>query len=80
MTYDRRLITRLRAGVTGGAFLVLASTTPVPVVAQQAPTDFTAIVKQKMPAVVAITTRERVEQQQLEQSAPDDQSMEESNT
>ena len=77
MTYDRRLITRLRAGVTGGAFLVLASTTPVPVVAQQAPTDFTAIVKQKMPAVVAITTRERVEQQQLEQSAPDDQSMEE---
>jgi serine protease Do len=78
MTHDCRLIARLRAGVTGGALLLLVSAAAAPVLAQQAPTDFTAIVKQKMPAVVAITTRERVEQQrQQDQSTPDDQSMEE---
>jgi serine protease Do len=73
MTHDCRLIARLRAGVTGGALLLLVSAAAAPVLAQQAPTDFTAIVKQKMPAVVAITTRERVEQQrQQDQSTPDD--------
>jgi S1-C subfamily serine protease len=78
MAHDRRLLARLRGGVLGGALLLLASAATAPVLAQQTPTDFTAIVKQKMPAVVAITTRERVEQQrQQAQSMPDDQSMEE---
>jgi serine protease Do len=45
---------------------------PLPAAAQQVPTDFTAIVKQKMPAVVAITTQQRVEEQEQAQSLPDD--------
>jgi serine protease Do len=78
MAHDRRLLARLRGGVLGGALILLASAATAPVLAQQTPTDFTAIVKQQMPAVVAITTRERVEQQrQQAQSMPDDQSMEE---
>ncbi|MFC4174909.1 Do family serine endopeptidase [Microvirga sp. GCM10011540] len=51
------------------AALVLA---PVPAMAQQIPADFTAIVKQKMPAVVAITTRQRVEERERIQSLPED--------
>jgi serine protease Do len=52
--------------------LALLAFTPLPASAQQVPTDFTAIVKQKMPAVVAITTKQRVEEQEQAQSLPDD--------
>jgi serine protease Do len=38
--------------------------TPPPASAQQVPTDFTAIVKQKTPAVVANTTKQCVEEQE----------------
>ncbi len=76
MTHDSRSSFRIRAGVIGGALLLLASAAPVPVFAQQVPTDFTAIVKQKMPAVVAVTTRQRVEErQQRAQATPDDQQL-----
>ena len=53
---------------------VLAALTlaPLSAAAQQVPTDFTAVVKQKMPAVVAITTKQRVEEQEQAQSLPDD--------
>ncbi|WP_244610547.1 DegQ family serine endoprotease [Microvirga pakistanensis] len=54
-----------------GVFALLAFTA-LPATAQQVPTDFTAIVKQKMPAVVAITTKQRVEEQEQAQSLPDD--------
>jgi serine protease Do len=57
--------------VLAGVFSLLAFTAP-PASAQHVPTDFTAIVKQKMPAVVAITTRHRVEEQEQAQSLPDD--------
>jgi serine protease Do len=48
---------------------VLAALTlaPLPAAAQPVPTDFTEIVKQKMPAVVAITTQQRVEEQEQAQ-------------
>ncbi len=73
MTHDSRLSTRLRASLVGGVLLLLASPAPVSALAQQVPTDFTAIVKQKMPAVVAVTTRQRVEERQPRaQSTPDD--------
>ncbi|MBA1159322.1 Do family serine endopeptidase [Microvirga mediterraneensis] len=76
MTHDSRLPVRLRANVIGGALLLLASAAPVPALAQQVPTDFTAIVKQKMPSVVAVTTKQRVEErQQRAQSTPDDQDL-----
>ncbi|QFU16929.1 Do family serine endopeptidase [Microvirga thermotolerans] len=76
MTHDSRLPALLRTGVIGGVLLLLASAAPTPSLAQQAPTDFTAIVKQKMPAVVAVTTRQRVEErQQRAQSTPDDQDL-----
>jgi serine protease Do len=52
--------------------LIAFALVPLPAPAQQAPVDFTAIVKQKMPAVVAITTRQRVEEQEQAQSLPDD--------
>ena len=55
------------AGVLAALTLV-----PLPGAAQQVPIDFTAIVKQKMPAVVAITTKQRVEEQEQAQSLPDD--------
>jgi serine protease Do len=53
---------------------ILAALTlaPLPAAAQPVPTDFTEIVKQKMPAVVAITTQQRVEEQEQAQSLPDD--------
>jgi len=43
-----------------------------PVAAQQVPADFTTVVKEKMPAVVAITTKQRVEEQEQVQALPDD--------
>ena len=54
------------------AVLTVLALAPWPVTAQTTPPDFTAIVKQKMPAVVAITTRQRVEEQEQMQTLPDD--------
>ncbi|NBJ13473.1 Do family serine endopeptidase [Microvirga sp. SYSU G3D207] len=74
--HDSRLPAFLRTGVIGGVLLLLASAVHVPSHAQPAPTDFTAIVKQKMPAVVAVTTRQRVEERrQRAQSTPDNQDL-----
>jgi serine protease Do len=58
MSHDlqRRFATRVLA-----AALMLATTGMAPVRAQDTPTDFTAIIQQKLPAVVAITTREVVQ-------------------
>ncbi|PVE23340.1 protease Do [Microvirga sp. KLBC 81] len=61
----------LRKHVFAGVLGILALA-PLPAPAQQVPADFTAIVKQKMPAVVAITTKQRVEEQEQAQSLPDD--------
>jgi len=61
----------LRKHVLAGAFALLAFAS-LPATAQQVPTDFTAVVRQKMPAVVAITTKQRVEDQEQAQSLPDD--------
>ncbi len=72
MPHDRRLSAHIRAGLVGGVLVLLASTASAPVLAQQVPTDFTAIVREKMPAVVAITTKQRVEEQQQAQSIPED--------
>lgn len=60
----------LRTHVFAGVLAILALA-PLPVPAQQVPADFTAIVKQKTSAVVAITTRQRVEEQDQAQSLPD---------
>jgi serine protease Do len=66
----------LRAQLAGQVFAgVLAAVMAAPAIAQQppVPTDFTEIVRQKMPAVVAVTTKQRVEQaQQQAQSIPED--------
>jgi serine protease Do len=60
-----------RAVIAAGALAVM--TLSLPALAQQGPpADFTAIVKQQTPAVVAITTKQRVEEQDLAQSLPDD--------
>jgi serine protease Do len=68
----------LLGSVLSGA-LVLGGIAAVPsqVHAQQSastavPTDFTAIVREKSPAVVAVTTKQRIEQQQQSQAFPDD--------
>ena len=68
----------LIGGVFTGA-LVLGGIAAVPpqAHAQQSaqtavPTDFTAIVREKMPAVVAVTTKQRIEQQEETQTFPDD--------
>jgi len=61
----------LRRHVLAGILALLAFTT-LPASAQQAPADFSAIVKQRMPAVVAITTQQRVEEQEQSQALPDD--------
>jgi serine protease Do len=65
MSHDlqRRFATRVLA-----AALMLATTGMAPVRAQDTPTDFTAIIQQKLPAVVAITTREVVQ----DPTTPDD--------
>ncbi len=57
--------------VFAGVLSVLALAPP-PAAAQQVPADFTAVVKEKMPAVVAITTKQRVEEQEQAQALPDD--------
>jgi len=64
-----------RSSLATFAFVgILAALTlgPAPASAQQPPADFAAIVKQKVPAVVAITTKQRVEEQDEAQSLPDD--------
>ncbi|WP_254701495.1 PDZ domain-containing protein [Neorhizobium galegae] len=43
--------------------LMLSAAGIAPVAAQEIPNDFTAIVRQKIPAVVAITTRQVIEDQ-----------------
>ncbi|ESX31471.1 Do family serine endopeptidase [Mesorhizobium sp. M1148] len=60
MSHDmqRRFATRLIA-----VALMLSASGVAPVLAQDTPTDFTAIIQQKLPAVVAITTREVVQDQ-----------------
>ena len=54
------------------ALLAVLAFAPLPVTAQPVPPDFVAVVKEKMPAVVAITTRQRVEEQEQAQALPDD--------
>jgi serine protease Do len=64
-----------RAGALATILVVGALTgLPAPLLAQQAavPTDFTAIVREKAPAVVAITTRQRVQEREQEQALPED--------
>ena len=66
-----RLLRHVVASSLAAAALVAAT----PALAQQPPVpiDFTAIVRQKMPAVVAITTKQRVEEQQQQaQALPED--------
>jgi periplasmic serine protease, Do/DeqQ family len=72
MPHDRRSTPFLRAGLVGSILLILASAPPTSALAQQTPTDFTAIVREKVPAVVAITTKQRVEEQRQVQSVPED--------
>src|ERR687889_144931 len=65
----------LRTGVLTGALVMAAlPSAPTPLLARQAavPPDFTGIVRQKMPAVVAITTRQRVQEREQAQSVPED--------
>lgn len=65
----------LRTGALAGALATATvSTTTGPAVAQApaAPTDFTAIVRQKMPTVVAITTRQRVQEPEATPALPED--------
>ncbi|MEZ0171353.1 DegQ family serine endoprotease [Microvirga sp. TS319] len=69
------LTTRLRATLFTSMLSAAALSVPAtPVFAQQpqVPTDFTAIVKQKMPSVVAITTRQHVQEQSQMPSLPED--------
>ncbi len=66
---------RLPGHVFAAALIAASLAASAPALAQQlpVPTDFTAIVRQKMPAVVAITTKQRVEeQQQRAQALPED--------
>jgi serine protease Do len=60
--------------LVGALATATVSTTAIPVVAQEpaVPTDFTAIVRQKMPTVVAITTRQRVQEREAVPSLPED--------
>jgi serine protease Do len=64
----------LRAGVLTGALAAAGlMALPMPLLAQQAavPTDFTGIVRQKAPAVVAITTRQRVQEREAQPTMED---------
>jgi serine protease Do len=56
---------RRRTGVFAGALLILICAVPLPVLAQApaAPADFTAIVRQIAPAVVAIATKQMLDEQ-----------------
>jgi serine protease Do len=60
---DSSLMAWLRTGASAGtmAFVIAVAG---PSLAQQAPNDFASIVRQKAPAVVAITTKQMVEEQQ----------------
>jgi serine protease Do len=51
--------------------LALLWAAPVPAVAQQTPTDFTEIVAQMTPAVVAVTSRRQIEQQAIPDALPE---------
>ncbi|WP_087000632.1 Do family serine endopeptidase [Rhizobium sullae] len=53
---------QLSAGLVAG-ILMLSAGSVVPVTAKEAPNDFTAIARQKIPAVVAVTTRQFIEDQ-----------------
>ncbi|MDF2811656.1 MAG: Do family serine endopeptidase [Microvirga sp.] len=64
-------VTDLRCRMLAGA-LVAFLAAPIPALSQQVPVDFTAVVQQKAPAVVAITTKQRVEEQDRTPSIPDD--------
>jgi serine protease Do len=69
----RILGSTFRAGVLTGALVMAAlPSAPTPLLAQQAavPPDFTRIVRQKMPAVVAITTQEREHAQSMPEAPP----------
>ena len=59
----------LKVGVLS-ILAALVAVVPSPLSAQNAPPDFTAIVRQQLPAVVAIMTRQMAEEQAL--AAPDD--------
>ncbi|WP_244470706.1 Do family serine endopeptidase [Microvirga massiliensis] len=61
-----------RAIIVAGALAAMTLASPPALAQQGPPADFTAIVKQQTPAVVAITTKQRVEEQDLAQSLPDD--------
>jgi S1-C subfamily serine protease len=65
------LVLPSRRTMAAGAF-ALMSILPWAAAAQPTPADFTAMVREKMPAVVAITTKQRVEQQDPSDSLPDD--------
>ncbi|TIP68889.1 MAG: protease Do, partial [Mesorhizobium sp.] len=53
---------RLCAGLIAGA-LMLSAGGFAPLAAQEIPNDFTAIVREKIPAVVAITTKQIIQDQ-----------------
>ena len=60
-------------GVIVASAVALMTLSSPPALGQQAlPADFTSIVRQKTPAVVAVTTKQRVEEQDQAQSIPDD--------
>jgi serine protease Do len=61
---------RVRAGLRVGVISVLLAGIPSSLPAQNAPPDFTAIVRQQLPAVVAIMTRQMADEQAM--AAPDD--------
>ena len=60
-----------RAVIAAGTLAVMTLYSPPALAQQGPPADFTAIVKQQTPAVVAITTKQRVEEQDPPQSLPD---------
>lgn len=72
MQHVRRASPLLRTSLFGSMLFFLVSAAPTPTLAQQAPTDFTAIVREEVPAVVAITTKQRVEEQRQARSVPED--------
>ncbi|MBZ6078096.1 Do family serine endopeptidase [Microvirga puerhi] len=69
MTQHSGLIIRKQIQALGPTLALLTLLAAPPVLAQQPP-DFTTIVRQKMPAVVAVTTKQHIEEQQS-QSVPD---------
>jgi serine protease Do len=60
-------------GIVLASAVALMTLSSPPALGQQAPpADFTSIVRQKTPAVVAVTTKQRVEEQDQAQSNPED--------